>query len=77
MVLLKPVVEVATHPVSHAFAAFGPNGSGIGVMAVGGDPIRRDAEASPVERGSDFLAADGWESERLNRIVMHGGCGSG
>ena len=42
MVLLKSVVEVATHPVPHMFTKLGTDGSGIGIMAVGGDPIRRD-----------------------------------
>ena len=36
--------------------------------------VRRDA--STVEGGGDFLAADGWKAERLDRIVGHGGCGS-
>jgi hypothetical protein len=33
-------------------------------------------EATAIERRGDFLAADGWKGERLDRIVMHGGCGS-
>jgi hypothetical protein len=56
MVLLKSVIEVATRPMPHMFAELGPDGSGIGVMAVGGDPIRRDA--------SDRL---GRSEERLGR----------
>ena len=40
MVLLKSVIEVATRPVPDMFAELSPNGSGIGVMAVGGDAIR-------------------------------------
>ena len=36
--------------------------------------VRGDAAA--VEGGGDFLAADGWKAERLDRIVGHGGCGS-
>jgi hypothetical protein len=43
MVLLKSVIKVATRPVPHMIAELGPNGSGIGVMAVGGDAIRCDA----------------------------------
>jgi hypothetical protein len=34
-------------------------------------------EAAAIERRSEFLASDGWKPKRLNRIVMHGGCGSG
>jgi hypothetical protein len=30
----------------------------------------------PVERRGDFLAPDGWEIERQQRILGHGGCGS-
>jgi haloacid dehalogenase-like hydrolase len=37
--------------------------------AIGGD-------ASAVERGGQLLAAHGWQTERLDRIVGHGGCGS-
>ena len=33
-------------------------------------------ETPAIERGSEFLASDGWKPERLNRIVVHGGCGS-
>jgi hypothetical protein len=36
--------------------------------------IRRDA--STIERSDDFLAFDGWEIERQECIVQHGGCGS-
>jgi hypothetical protein len=38
-------------------------------------PIR--GEAAAIERRSEFLASDGWKPKRRNRIVMHGGCGSG
>ncbi len=37
--------------------------------AVGGD-------APAIESSDDFLAHDGWESERQERIFGHGGCGS-
>jgi len=43
MVLFKSVIEVAIRPVPHMFTELGPDGSGIGVMAVGGDAIRYDA----------------------------------
>ena len=33
-------------------------------------------EASAIERGGDFLALDGWETERQQGIFEHGGCGS-
>ena len=36
---------------------------------IGGDP-------AAIKGGRDFLAADGWKQERLDRIVGHGGCGS-
>ncbi len=42
MVLLKSVVEVATHSMSHLPAELGPDRSGIGIMAVCGNPCRRD-----------------------------------
>ena len=42
MVLLKSVVEVATHSMSHLPAELGPDRSGICIMAVCGDPCRRD-----------------------------------
>ncbi len=42
MVLLKSVVKAATRPVPHMFAEFSPDCPGIGVMAVGGDPIQGD-----------------------------------
>jgi hypothetical protein len=33
-------------------------------------------ETAAIERSSDFPASDGWKPERLNRIIMHGWCGS-
>ena len=33
-------------------------------------------EAPAIERGDDFLASDGWETERQEGIFGHGGCGS-
>ena len=42
MVLLKSVVEIATRPMSHPPAELGPDRSGISVMAVCRDPVRRD-----------------------------------
>ena len=36
-------VQVAVRPVPHMCAELGPDGSGRGVLAVNGDPIRRDA----------------------------------
>ena len=42
MVLLKSVVEIATRPMSHLPTELGPDRSGIGVMAVCRDPVRRD-----------------------------------
>ena len=38
------------------------------------DVVRGETPA--IERGSEFLASDGWKPERLNRNVVHGGCGS-
>jgi hypothetical protein len=43
MVLLKSVVEISARAMSHMFAKLGPDGARIGVMPIGGDPIRRDA----------------------------------
>ena len=34
-------------------------------------------QATPIKAGRDFLAADGWKTERQHHIVGHGGCGSG
>ena len=36
---------------------------------VGGD-------APTIEGCGEFLASNGWKTEGLNRIVLHGGCGS-
>ena len=36
---------------------------------VGGNP-------PTIEGGGEFLAADGWKTEQLYRIVGHGGCGA-
>jgi hypothetical protein len=33
-------------------------------------------KASAVERGSDFLAVDGWETEWQQALLEHRGCGS-
>jgi hypothetical protein len=33
-------------------------------------------ETTNIESSSDFLVSDGWKPERLNRIIVHGGCGS-
>ena len=43
MVLLKSVVEISARPMPHPFAEFGSGRSGIGIMAIRGDPIRSDA----------------------------------
>jgi hypothetical protein len=43
MVLLKSVVEISARPMPHMFAEFGSDRSGIGIMPIGGDPIRSDA----------------------------------
>ena len=37
--------------------------------AIGGEP-------TAIKTSRDLLAADGWKTERENRIVGHGGCGS-
>jgi len=74
MVLLKSVVEVATHSMSHLPAELDPDRSGIGVMAVCGDPCRCDASnrlgrwcrAWPVS-----VLGGGGNSER--RLVWRGG----
>jgi hypothetical protein len=33
-------------------------------------------ETATIKRSSDFLTSGGWKPERLNRIIVHGGCGS-
>src|SRR6476469_8271907 len=43
MVLLKSVVEISARPMPHMFAQLGSDRSGIAIMAISGDPIRRDA----------------------------------
>src|SRR5271166_1348990 len=43
MVLLKSVVQISARPMPHIFAELGSDRSGIGIMAISGDPIRRDA----------------------------------
>src|SRR3984885_14283813 len=43
MVLLKSVVEISARPMPHMFAELGPDGTRIGVMPIGGDPIWSDA----------------------------------
>jgi hypothetical protein len=43
MVLLKWVVEISARPMPRMFAELGSDSSGIGIMAISGDPIRRDA----------------------------------
>ena len=43
VVLFQPVVQVATGPVPHIFAEFGGDRAGVAVVAVGRDPVRRDA----------------------------------
>jgi hypothetical protein len=42
MVLLKSVVEISARPMPHMFAELGPDSSGIGIMAISGDPIWSD-----------------------------------
>ena len=43
MVLLKSVVEISARSMPHMFAELGSDSSGIGIMAISGDPIQRDA----------------------------------
>ena len=43
MVLLKSVVEISARSMPHLFAELGSDRSGIGIMAISGDPIRSDA----------------------------------
>ena len=43
MVLLKSVVDISASPMPHMLAELGSYRSGIGIMAIRGDPIRRDA----------------------------------
>ncbi len=33
-------------------------------------------DASAIKRSCDLLASDGWKTQRRQRIVGHGGCGS-
>src|SRR3954465_2243481 len=42
-ILLQPVVQVATGPVPRILAQRGADRPGIAVVAVGRDPVRRDA----------------------------------
>src|SRR5215469_12876909 len=46
MVLLKPVIEVATRPVAYLPAEFSADRSGIRIMAICRDPVRRHARHS-------------------------------
>jgi hypothetical protein len=43
MVLLKSVVEIPARPMPHVVAEFDSDRSGIGIMAISGDPARSDA----------------------------------
>ena len=43
MVLLKSVVEISARSMPHLFAELGSDRSGIGIMAISGDPIWSDA----------------------------------
>src|ERR1700733_10104592 len=43
MVLLKSVVEISARSMPHLFVELGSDRSGIGIMPIGGDPIRSDA----------------------------------
>ncbi len=43
VVLLQPVIQVATGPVPHILAQLGPDRPGIAVVAIRRDPVRRDA----------------------------------
>src|SRR3954453_18454536 len=40
VVLLQPVVQVATGPVPHTFAQLGPDRAGVAVVAIRRDPVR-------------------------------------
>src|SRR5215218_2978381 len=42
-ILLQPVVQVGAGPVPHTFAQLGADRPGIAVVAVGRDPVWRDA----------------------------------
>ena len=46
MVLLKSVIEVATCPVAYLPAGFSADRSGIRIMAICRDPVRRHASHS-------------------------------
>src|SRR4051794_9647439 len=43
VILLQPVVQVGAGPVPHIFAQLGADRPGVAVVAVGRDPVRRDA----------------------------------
>src|SRR5215203_3694329 len=43
VVLLQPVIQVATCPVPHSLAQLGADRPGVAVVAIGRDPVRRDA----------------------------------
>src|ERR1051325_5175792 len=43
VVLLQPVVQVGAGPVPHILAEFGADRTGVAVVAVGRDPVRRHA----------------------------------
>src|SRR4051794_25457861 len=40
VILLQPVVQVATGPVPHTFAQLGPDRAGVAVVAIRRDPLR-------------------------------------
>jgi len=43
VILLQPVIQVGTGPVPHTLAQRGADRPGVAVVAVGRDPVRRDA----------------------------------
>src|SRR3954447_1576082 len=43
VILLQPVIQVATGPVPHTLAQLGPDRPGVAVVAVRRDPVRGDA----------------------------------
>ena len=61
VVLLQPVIQVATGSVPHILAEFGPDRPGIAVVAVGRDPVRCHA-------GHRLGGAE----ERLRRLPCRG-----
>jgi hypothetical protein len=47
MILLQAIVEITVSPVRHPVPKDVPNSAGVGVMAIGGDPVGHDTGDRP------------------------------